>query len=612
VLLPALALGVVVLAALDLQRATAQAAGLVLTVLLVGTVWTRRTRQALDRSQQRVRSLLEHSSELIAVVDDDQRITFVTAVFERELGYETGHLIGVALEDLVHPEDQRALGSVNCSATMSWRMRHQHGSWHEMSGGWTDLRDDPAVRGYVLTVRGGGAQQELRDQLEWQAFHDGLTGLPNRLLFEDRVTQALERARRDGQGVAMLFIDLDDFKAVNDSIGHPLGDRLLREFAERLDGCIRRADTAGRLYGDEFAVLLEGADATQAASIAAQRIHDCLVRPVILQEDEVILHASVGIATADASMTTEDLIRNADIAMYAAKSVGKARSMAFTPSMHQAARKRLELSGDLRHALSNGEISLEYQPLVQLSDGNLLGVEALARWAHPRLGDIPPVDFIPLAEETGLIVSIGRFVLDKACKQMSMWKDRYSASKFDYVSVNLSVRQFRPEGQIVKDVVASTRAAGLDPAHLMLEITESVLMNDREAIVRDLNRLRALGVRIAIDDFGTGYSALSYLRHFPIDTVKMDRSFVHDLGEDEADAALIRSVVELGEALDMKIVAEGIENRDQLDSVSALNCDVGQGYFFSVPVGPEAIDGLLSKDTNRPGTSVPDFSRQSA
>jgi len=593
VLLPAIALVVVVLAGLELRTELAQIGELVLALLLVATVCTRRTRQALDRSQQRVRSLLEHSSELLAVVDEGQRITFLTPTLEELLGYETAELAGSSFLELVHPDERAAMAN-DPSAMSSWQLARKDGDWHHVQGSWTDLRDDPSVRGHVLTIRDFTAEQELRDQLEWQAFHDTLTGLPNRPLFEDRVKHALERVRRYGLDVAMLFIDLVDFKAVNDSVGHPLGDRLLREFAERLQGCIRRADTAGRLYGDEFAVLLEGPDAEQAAAITAQRIHESLITPVRLQDGEVALNASIGIAMGEASMSTEELIRNADIAMYAAKAVGKARSMTFTPSMHVAALKRLQLSTDLRHALANGEISLKYQPLVQLSDGNLLAVEALARWQHPTLGEIQPSDFIPLAEETGLIIPIGRFVLEQACRQMSDWRQRHSAAKLDYISVNLSVRQFRPEGQIIEDVLAATKAAGLEPTHLMLEITESVLMNDREAIVRDLDRLRGLGVRIAIDDFGTGYSALSYLRDFPIDTVKMDRSFVRDLGEDEADAALIRSVVELGEALDMKIVAEGIENRTQLDSVSALQCDVGQGYFFSVPLNAEAIDGMLS------------------
>ena len=593
VLLPALALGVSILAAFEMPSIAAEIAGLVLLMALVGTVFARRTRRALGRSHELVRSLLEHSSELIAVLGEDRRIASVDPALERLLGHEPGALLGVALSELLHPEDEVGLQDGDRS-TKRWRLCRADGTWHEVDGSWTDLREDPAVRGYVLTMRDVSSERELRDQLEWQAFHDPLTALPNRPLFEDRVTHSLERVRRYGQEVAMLFIDLDDFKAVNDSVGHHVGDCLLQEFAKRLQGCIRRADTAGRLYGDEFAVLLEGSDAARAASATAQRVHDCLRKPVILEAGEIVLHASIGIATGDAQMTTEELIRNADIAMYAAKSIGKSRSMTFTPSMYQAARKRLQLSGDLRRALPNGEIKLQYQPLVHLSSGRLLGVEALARWRHPSLGELLPNDFIPLAEETGLIISIGRYVLTEACRQMSEWCERH-ASKFEYVSVNLSVRQFLPEGQIVEDVQAATTAAGLDPSRLMLEITESVLMQEREAIVRDLNRLRNLGVRIAIDDFGTGYSALSYLRDFPIDIVKMDRSFVRDLGEDETDAALIRSVVVLGEALDMKIVAEGIENRTQLDSVSALQCDVGQGYFFSVPLSPEDIDRLLAE-----------------
>ena len=342
VLLPALALGAVVLAALELQQAAAQVVGFVLLVLLLGTVLARRTRRALDRSQQRVRSLLENSSELTAVIDKNQHITFVTPVVERLLGHQEGALVGVPLTDLVHPEDRLGLGGID-RATKRWRLARADGSWHEVDGGWTDLREDPAVRGYVLTMRDVSGQQELRERLEWQAFHDALTGLPNRPLFEDRVTHALERVRRYGQEVAMLFIDLDDFKAVNDSVGHPVGDCLLQEFAKRLSDCIRRADTVGRLYGDEFAVLLEGAEAQQAAAATAQRIHDCLKQPVILETGEVLLHASIGIATGEAEMTTEDLIRNADIAMYAAKSVRQAR----WPSRRACTRRRASACSSL-------------------------------------------------------------------------------------------------------------------------------------------------------------------------------------------------------------------------------------------------------------------------
>jgi diguanylate cyclase (GGDEF)-like protein len=434
---------------------------------------------------------------------------------------------------------------------------------------------------------------ELKQELQYHAFHDALTGLPNRALFEDRVRHALERRRRTGEAVAVLFVDLDDFKRVNDSLGHALGDALLREFALRLGECIRRADTAARFGGDEFVVLLEGADAAEAAVTVADRIHHSLERPFVLDHDELFFHASVGIAEGSPELSAEDLIRNGDIAMYAAKTSGKGRSATFQPSMHSAARKRLQLSGDLRRALRDGELSVKYQPLVRLTDGRMLGAEALVRWAHPTLGEIQPLEFIPLAEETGLIVPVGQFVLDEACRQLSIWQTENPESHPDYVSVNLSVRQFQIEGQIVEHVRTAAEQAGIDPTHLMLEITESVLMHDRDPIVRDLKALRELGVRIAIDDFGTGYSALSYLRQFPIDTVKMDRSFVRDLGVGKADAALIRSVVELGEALNMQIVAEGIEGQEQLDSVAGLRCGIGQGYFFSPPLDAEAMRQLL-------------------
>jgi diguanylate cyclase (GGDEF)-like protein/PAS domain S-box-containing protein len=581
---------------LSTRLATTGGIGLLLALLLMWTFWAKRTRVALEQSERRFQSLLERSTELVAVVDDDQRIRFVTPVFERRLGYEDGSLIGTKLADLVHPDDRGALAAADGQRDSHWRVRHKDGAWHDTEAEWVDLRDDPAVGGHVVTMRDVSDRNELKDQLHYQAFHDGLTGLPNRSLFEDRVAHSLERLRRHGGEVAVLFIDLDDFKTVNDSLGHALGDRLLREFALRLGECTRRADTAARFGGDEFAVLIEGHEAAAVAQFVADRVHAGLERPVTLDEDELFMHASIGIAAGSPASTAEELIRNADIAMYAAKTTGKGKSALFEPSMHSAARKRLQLSSDLRRAFRDDQFNVKYQPLVRLTDGRMIGAEALLRWRHETLGEVLPLEFIPLAEETGMIIPIGRFVLEEACRQMSAWQVEHAEFAPDYISVNLSARQFQPEGQIVEHVVAATADAGLHPSHLMLEITESVLMTDREAIVRDLSALQALGVRIAIDDFGTGYSALSYLRQFPIDTVKMDRSFVHDLGEGNADSALIRSVVELGDALDMQIVAEGIEGQDQLDSVTGLRCDIGQGYFFSPPLDAEGMRvALLEK-----------------
>ncbi|MEJ7790095.1 MAG: EAL domain-containing protein, partial [Thermoleophilaceae bacterium] len=439
-----------------------------------------------------------------------------------------------------------------------------------------------------------------------QAFHDPLTGLPNRALFEDRVRHAVARVRRHGHGLAVLFVDLDDFKTVNDSLGHAAGDELLRKLAGRLDQCTRSEDTVARLGGDEFAVLVETPEGITQAEDVASRLHTTLDdKPFEVAGHELFMHSSVGIALADNGASSEDLLRNADMAMYAAKASGKGRTEVFRATMHMAARKRLQLSGDLRRALRDGELTVQYQPLVRLEDGQVLGAEALARWTHSELGEISPEDFIPVAEETGLIVELGRWVLGEACRQAKEWQDTGGAEHPIYVSVNVSARQFRQPGTVVRQVREATSESGVDPSLLVLEITESVLMQDRKAVSRELSELQGLGVRVAIDDFGTGYSALSYLREFPIDMVKMDRSFVNDLASGAGDAALVKSVVELGGALNMQIVAEGIERRDQLDSLSGLDCDIGQGYFFARPLEPGAITEMLVGKAFPPAPDTP-------
>jgi diguanylate cyclase (GGDEF)-like protein/PAS domain S-box-containing protein len=575
-----------------------------LAALMLWSFFSKRARATLERSERRFRSLVEHSSELVAVVDERKKIRFVTPAFDRRLGYDADSLLGSCLLDLVHDEDRASVLVEKPPAEgqpRRWRMRHSDGSWMETELESRDLLDDPAVRGYVVTLRDVGHRRALEKQIHHQAFHDSLTGLANRALFEDRLKHALERTRRDArQGASVVFIDLDDFKTVNDSLGHAAGDDLLRAFAGCLAECTRRADTVARFGGDEFAVLVEGFYADEAAVVIADRIHAALERPIRLEQDDVYVHASIGIASSDGTSTADEVVRNADLAMYSAKADGKGQSACFEPSMHSAARKRLQLTGDLRGALAAGQLSVNYQPLIRLTDGRMLGVEALLRWAHPQLGLVPPAEFIPLAEESGLILTIGRYVLNEACRQLRSWQVEHPGNHPDYVSVNLSVRQFQREGQVVEEVRNALEEAGLEGSHLMLEITESVLMEDRQPIIRDLDELRRLGVRIAIDDFGTGYSALSYLREFPIDTVKMDRSFVHNLGDGSADSALVRSVVELGEALNMQIIAEGIELQGQLDSVTGLRCDIGQGYFFAPPLDADAMRGLLNGDAPPP------------
>jgi diguanylate cyclase (GGDEF)-like protein/PAS domain S-box-containing protein len=573
--------------------------GALLAALMLWSFFSKRARVSLERSERRFRSLVEHSTELVAVVDEKKRIRFVTPTFHRRLGYEPDHLLGSSLLELVHADDRKQSPLEEAPATDAaprrWRLKHSEGGWVETEMDAKDLLDDPAVRGYVVTIQDVGHRRMLEEQIRHAAFHDSLTGLANRALFEDRLNHALERLRRDPeQGAAVVFIDLDDFKTVNDSLGHAAGDDLLRAFATCLAECTRRADTVARFGGDEFAVLVEGFLADDAALVIADRIHATLEKPIRLEQDDVYVHASIGIANGDAGTTADEVVRNADLAMYSAKADGKGQTACFEPSMHSAARKRLQLTGDLRRALDEGQLSVNYQPLIRLTDGRMLGAEALLRWTHPELGMVPPSEFIPLAEESGLIMSIGSYVLNEACRQLKIWQNEHPGRHPDYVSVNLSVRQFQREGHIVEEVQRAIQDAGIRGSNLMLEITESVLMEDRKPIIRDLDAVRQLGVRIAIDDFGTGYSALSYLREFPIDTVKMDRSFVHNLGAGSADSALVRSVVELGEALDMQIIAEGIEGQGQLDSVTGLRCDIGQGYFFSPPLDADAMRSLLN------------------
>jgi diguanylate cyclase (GGDEF)-like protein len=473
------------------------------------------------------------------------------------------------------------------------RMRHMDGSWRHVEVVWRNLIDEPGIDGIVLNVRDVTDRKELQEQLTYRAFHDVLTELPNRSLLVDRLTHALARCARTGRDAAVLFIDLDNFKVVNDTLGHRVGDQLLIAVAQRLRASIRPGDTVARLGGDEFIVLLEDvADASDAAEIA-ERCLEQLGPELLLDTQEVFVQASIGIALGGAQPSLpDDLLRQADVAMYAAKARGKNQYTLFDQSMDDIPRERLELEAELRQAIKCDELRLHYQPIVELDSGRLCGVEALVRWQHPERGLVPPDDFIPLAEETGLIVPMGRWVLFEACRQAHAWQAR-SVDPLPFVmSVNISARQYQDPG-LVDDVACALRESGLTPATLKLEITETVAMAAGDATIETLQALKGLGVRLAIDDFGTGYSSLAYLKRFPVDTLKIDRSFVDGLGQDLQDTAIVRSVIEIARSLNLTVTAEGIETAEQLGQLMDLACNEGQGFYLARPAPAGAMRPIL-------------------
>jgi diguanylate cyclase (GGDEF)-like protein len=437
-------------------------------------------------------------------------------------------------------------------------------------------------------------RKQIEEQLLHNAFHDGLTGLANRALFMDHLQLALGRARRnESYRFAVLFLDLDRFKVINDSLGHMAGDQLLVEIARRLEGAMRPGDTVSRLGGDEFVVLLDDlGDAGEAESVAA-RLQRQLSVPCDLDGHEVFTTVSIGIAHGSTGYhRPEDLLRDADTAMYRAKQLGKARHEVFDQAMHARAMDLLRLEKDLRWAVERGELFIQYQPIVSLDTGALRGFEALVRWQHPERGLILPAKFIPLAEETGLIIPIGRWVLGEACRQMRQWQQLSPTDAPLPINVNLSGRQFM-QPDLLEQIREILRETGLDPRSLKLEITESVVMEDIDTATRTLEQLRALGVELGIDDFGTGYSSLSYLQRFPVGTLKIDRSFISRITESDGTAEIVRTIMKLAQTLGMEVVAEGVETERQRAQLKALECEFGQGYYFSRPMDREAAEELF-------------------
>ncbi|HET7082515.1 MAG TPA: EAL domain-containing protein, partial [Candidatus Limnocylindria bacterium] len=440
-------------------------------------------------------------------------------------------------------------------------------------------------------------RKELEMQLQHQAFHDSLTGLANRALFRDRVAHALARQARSHGAVSVLFSDLDDFKTVNDSLGHDAGDQLLVAVAERLRAVMRPEDTTARFGGDEFAILLEDTDEAGARR-AAERILEALRSPFEFHGRQVVMRASIGAAvTFDSGIEPDDLLRQADLAMYTAKTSGKGRFAFYEPRMHEAAVTRMELKGDLEAAIANKDFELHYQPIVDLRSGHVTGVEALIRWRHPERGLVLPTEFIPIAEETGLIVPLGRWVIGEACRQLNAWttEGRLSGPRLERLAmwVNLSARELQ-EPEFVHTIADALESSGVHPERLTLEITESGLMTDLDQSTATLHSLRALGVRLAIDDFGTGYSSLSYLERLPVEVLKIDRSFTAAIGHGRDVPVLVRSIVKLGQTLHMEVLAEGIETAEQLSKLRGIDCRLGQGFYFSPALPAAEVIELLA------------------
>jgi diguanylate cyclase (GGDEF)-like protein/PAS domain S-box-containing protein len=556
---------------------------------------------ALRQSEEQTRLIIESASQAYVAIDAQGRIIDWNAQAEATFGWSRKEALGEALEDCIIPMADRAAhraGLARYLATGEGRMVGKrievtalHRDGHEFLA---EMTIWPVASGddvhFSALVHDITLRKELEMQLQHQAFHDSLTGLANRALFRDRVAHALARQARSHGAVSVLFSDLDDFKTVNDSLGHDAGDQLLVAVAERLRAVMRPEDTTARFGGDEFAILLEETDEAGTRR-AAERILEALRSPFEFHGRQVVMRASIGAAvTSDSGTEPDDLLRQADLAMYTAKTSGKGRFAFYEPRMHEAAVTRMELKGDLEAAIANKDFELHYQPIVDLRSGHVTGVEALIRWRHAERGLVLPTEFIPIAEETGLIVPLGRWVIGEACRQLNAWtaEGRLSSPRLERLTmwVNLSARQLQ-EPEFVQTVADELESSCVPPERLTLEITESGLMADLEQSTATLHRLRALGLRLAIDDFGTGYSSLSYLERLPVEVLKIDRSFTAAIGQGRDVPVLVRSIVKLGQTLHMEVLAEGIETAEQLNRLRAIDCRLGQGFYFS-PALPAA------------------------
>jgi diguanylate cyclase (GGDEF)-like protein/PAS domain S-box-containing protein len=566
----------------------------------------KRSEEALRQLSRQNEMVLNSAGEGIFGLDLQGKTTFINPAAARMTGWDIDELSGQRLHDFLHhskpdgtpyPSEECPIYAVfKTGATLSrdnevfWRKDGTHFPVEYVS---TPIVEGDKILGAVVTFKDITERKALEKKLQYQAFHDPLTDLPNRALFMDRLGHALARAGQQATEVAVLFTDLDNFKVINDSLGHKAGDQLLVAVAQRLKACLRPVDTVARLGGDEFTLLLEGVTGVSDAARVAEQIAQELRAPFALEAHEVFATTSTGIAVSSSAQgQPTDLLRHADLAMYRAKSKGKACYEVFEPNMSTDALERLELETDLRRALGREEFRVYYQPEILLESGDIVGMEALVRWEHPEHGLLLPQEFLPIAEESNLIMPIGQWVLREACKQLRTWQEQYPNLAPLVMSVNLSTREFF-QPSLIAEILRET---GVDPRTLQLEITEGAVAYDNAQNANNtLWNLKTLGVQLAIDDFGMGYSSLSYLKRFPVDLLKIDRSFVRELGKDLKDTKIVAAIIHLARALDLKVIAEGVETAEQVEQLRKMECDMVQGSYFSKPLPSGAVSDLLQQ-----------------
>ena len=567
-------------------------------------------RKQADTQMRKLSMALEQTADAVAITDCDGIIEYVNAAFEIITGYSRGEAVGQAMSILNSGAQDDAFYQRLWNTVLAGEVfreifinRRKDGSLYYEEKTITPLKDHAGrVAHFISAGKDITERMQAQQQLEYLAHHDALTGLPNRVLFIDRLDHALERRHAEQERVAVLFLDLDRFKVINDTLGHAVGDRVLQMLAERVGGCIRRGDTLARLSGDEFAIILEDVTANEGIAPIARHILAELASPFVVDEHELFVTTSIGISLSpNDGEDSHTLLKHADIAMYRAKDLGRNTYQFYSPDMSTKALERLSLETSLRYALERDQFRLFYQPQVDVRSGEIIGVEALLRWRHPDLGIVSPIDFIPILEETGLIVPVGEWVLHTACSQARLWQTRLGRPL--RMAVNLSARQFNA-ADLVANVQRCLDQESLPPESLELEITESVIMQDKKWVASAFRALEEMGVRLAIDDFGTGYSSLSYLKRFPIDTLKIDRSFIRDITTDPDDAAIVTAIIAMARGLKLKVIAEGVETLEQLAFVRDQQCTMVQGFLFSQPLTAEELDELLATGLPRHGAGA--------